>query len=480
MLVKIPLEPRGKRPLVRWAGPVTPEDMQAWWASAPPDANVGLRLDDLVVVDCDSPEAVKRWQETGPATPCVVTTGRGAHFYYAGDPDVRPGPYDTGIDIKAGRGAFVVASGSTHENGKRYDGPLPSEIVSAQLPPPPPEVVEARSAPTSATSDTEGWDKIPSGRRNDTLTRVAGSMRASGASATTIATFLHGLNKFACDPPLPADEVIAIARSMARYEPDPDIVIEDDEAPDSPLADRFTHGALMAQPMLPVKWVLKDFIPEGLTLFCGRPKVGKSWFMLGLAQAVAEGSRYFGTDVEQGDVLYLALEDNHRRLQRRLSRLWSPVPLGDSFQLSIRHPRLPEALKGIVEWYKSVERPRLVIIDTLAKVRPVTSGDEKLYMDDYEAIAPLQMLAGRMGIGINLVHHTRKAEAEDVLDTVSGTTGLAGSADTILVLTQTLLAGRGRDLEEDIHQGAILNRDTCQWEPVAETEVVLEEDDPLP
>ena len=56
-------------------------------------------------------------------------------------------------------------------------------------------------------------------------------------------------------------------------------------------------------------------------MLAGRPKAGKSWLALNLAEAIANGGKVLGVDVEQGDVLYLALEDNPRRLQQRLDQL---------------------------------------------------------------------------------------------------------------------------------------------------------------
>jgi RecA-family ATPase len=60
-------------------------------------------------------------------------------------------------------------------------------------------------------------------------------------------------------------------------------------------------------------------VDEGVTLLAGAPKLGKSWLMLNVAVAVASGGKAFGSiDVEQGAVLYLAVDDNGRRLQKRL------------------------------------------------------------------------------------------------------------------------------------------------------------------
>jgi hypothetical protein len=96
----------------------------------------------------------------------------------------------------------------------------------------------------------------------------------------------------------------------------------------------------------------------------------------------------------------------------------------------------------------------LIVIDTLAKVRDVRLTADALYDTDYHAIGKLQKLGQELGIAILIIHHTRKAAAEDEIDTVSGTLGLTGGADSILVLKRQRQARdgtlfiTGRDVEE--------------------------------
>jgi RecA-family ATPase len=60
---------------------------------------------------------------------------------------------------------------------------------------------------------------------------------------------------------------------------------------------------LIAMKLAQPRWAVDDLIPEGLTVLAGRPKLGKSWLMLGVAIAVAAGRRALGQiDVTQGDV----------------------------------------------------------------------------------------------------------------------------------------------------------------------------------
>lgn len=117
-------------------------------------------------------------------------------------------------------------------------------------------------------------------------------------------------------------------------------------------------------------------------------------------------------------------------------------------------------------WADSVANPRLVVLDTLAGVRPQRLVGDQLYDGDYKALMGLHTLAGDRGLAVLVLHHTRKMEADDPLDTVSGTLGLAGCADTVLVLARnskgTTLYVRGRDIEEAEH-AVLFDKTSCRW-----------------
>jgi hypothetical protein len=130
-------------------------------------------------------------------------------------------------------------------------------------------------------------------------------------------------------------------------------------------------------------------------------------------------------------------------------------------------PRLKDGGIEIVRrWIKTADHPRLVVIDTLAKVRDAKGYDQSNYEADYAAVSELKALADEHGVAIVLVHHQRKMEADDPVDTVSGTTGLTGAVDTVLVLYRkgegTVLYGRGRDIEE-IEKAVRFDARLCLW-----------------
>lgn len=154
---------------------------------------------------------------------------------------------------------------------------------------------------------------------------------------------------------------------------------------------------------------------DHVTILAGKPKLGKSWLALGFGVAVASGTPALGVECEQGDVLYLALEDNRRRLQDRLRvilpKLKSMRPNLSRLHLQTEAPKLDAGLvQMLAEWRDRVPDPRLIIIDTLAMVRPPVKGNQGAYASDYEAISPLQKFAMEHRIGVVVVTHVRKGD----------------------------------------------------------------------
>jgi RecA-family ATPase len=208
----------------------------------------------------------------------------------------------------------------------------------------------------------------------------------------------------------------------------------------------------------PLEYVIPGYVVEGLTVLAGKPKLGKSWWCYDAGIAVATGGKAMGAiDCEQGDVLYLALEDNRRRVQDRLLTLCPARKVQgiNLKRLTVRTatPRIDTGLLAQLDkWRLGCERPRLIIIDVFLKVRPPRKKGEDPYSADYDAVTPLQRYASEHRLAIVLVTHTRKMAADDPLEAVSGTNGVTGAADAVLVLNRdakgTTLYGRGRDIEE--------------------------------
>lgn len=202
-------------------------------------------------------------------------------------------------------------------------------------------------------------------------------------------------------------------------------------APD-PLDGAFSAAWLTSQTFAPVEYVIPGLIPEGLTLLVAAPKVGKSWMVLDLAHAAATGGTALGSiRVDRRPVLYLALEDGPRRLQSRMSMLG--VDGGPGLMFLTNLTASPVETVGAYLERHAEDRP-LVILDTLGKVRGRDGGNDQ-YGRDYSQMSALKSLVDAVpGSSLIVVHHTNKGGREDFLEAVSGTQGLAGAADSILVI----------------------------------------------
>ena len=245
------------------------------------------------------------------------------------------------------------------------------------------------------------------------------------------------------------DQFQALAQKAREWKPkDPEI--------EKPRLKVITAAELQNKVFPEPKWAVPGLLTEGLTILAGRPKRGKSWMGLGLALAVASGGIALGKiQVEKGDALYLALEDNERRLQNRLARITGPDdPLPPKLHLVTDF--LPLQMGGmttLLEWLDRHKDTRLVIIDTLGRILPSAKGNTNQFTDDYRFIGKLQKLAIDRSFALLIIHHIRKEGAEYALDRVAGTTGITGAADSVWVLdtgkgdASAILHVTGRDIE---------------------------------
>lgn len=231
--------------------------------------------------------------------------------------------------------------------------------------------------------------------------------------------------------------------------------------------------------------VIDGLFQNGTYIFAGAPKVGKSFLMAQLAYHVATGKPLWGYEVHQGTVLYLALEDGHERLQKRMYRMFGVEDVS-KLHFAISAKQLGNGLDAQLEKFVR-EHPdtRLIIIDTLQKVREL-SGETYSYRDDYQIIGQLKQLADRFQLCMLIVHHTRKSPANDEFDRISGTTGIYGCADGAFVLSKerrtdntATLSISGRDQPDQcIH--LMRDEETLQWNfDHADTELYKEPPDPL-
>jgi hypothetical protein len=220
-----------------------------------------------------------------------------------------------------------------------------------------------------------------------------------------------------------------------------------------------TASWLDAQDFPALRWAVPGLVPEGLALLIGGPKIGKSWLANDIALGCASGGMALGSIVvgEPRPVLLMALEDGDRRLQARCRRLMAgePLPPALAYMTRIEPGSVVQTIDAWLSTLRADSRPPLVILDTLGKVMPPAATGETTYQRDYRVAGRLKSICDdHPGMSLLALHHDRKAQTDDFVDMVSGTNGLAGAADTIVVLArprtedQALIKVTGREVTE--------------------------------
>lgn len=236
-----------------------------------------------------------------------------------------------------------------------------------------------------------------------------------------------------------------------------DGIMASDKPAKKPRFVRTSTTALMAKHFDPIRWIVEGYLPEGFSVLAGRQKLGKTWLAIDIALAVACGGAAMGSiDCEQGDVLYIDMENGERRIQRRIDAFYPDERNRPDLSRLEWTTTAPQLDKGLIDclddWRRSVINPRLVVIDVLQRIKPAGTATRNAYENDYSIWSPLQSWATQHGIAVLGLHHTKKGGADDPLEALSGSNGLSACADTTLVLDRdgngVTLYVRGRDVDE--------------------------------
>ena len=283
---------------------------------------------------------------------------------------------------------------------------------------------------------------IPHGRRHEQIKNLCVSLRKMGFTGQRLHDAVMKENAVRCVPPLPENEIAKmtswanqrVKTTISRS--DPLLLTESVSDGHGQARDIIAWDQLYKMKLPPVKWVIRDLLPEGLTILAGAPKVGKSWLAQSLSLSVASGRNALGHfPANQGQALHLALEDTAQRFQDRMKRLNHDSPIDElaNAHFARNWECLPDAIKSFQEWISAHEKPRLIVIDTFQKIRSraANRSEDNAYARDYVEVGLLHQLAARNNISILLVHHKRKAASDDPFNGVSGSSGITGAADAI-------------------------------------------------
>lgn len=231
----------------------------------------------------------------------------------------------------------------------------------------------------------------------------------------------------------------------------------------------------------PVQFLVDGILPVGTSLLSAASKIGKSWMVLDMGLAIAAGKPFMGHNTHKAGVLYLALEDSHTRLQDRMKKVLHGGTAPEGMRFSIVAPTLDEDLLNVLgEDMNAHPETKLIIIDTLQKIRGTSKARESGYEQDYREMGAVKKFVDERGISVLFVHHNRKMRDDtDPFNMISGTNGIMGAADT----TWTIIKNKRSDNEATLH---ITGRDveqtdtvisfdktTWKWKPMGSLDLIV-------
>lgn len=301
--------------------------------------------------------------------------------------------------------------------------------------------------PSKPTKSENSERRIYEGRRNTTLTSLAGKLRWAGLSEEGICAALLTENQQRCEPPLEADEVRAIARSISRYETGNDSLIDFDNSERAVAASKNgDEGPPSFVCMIDVEpetisWLWHPYIARGkFTIIEGDPGIGKSWLTCALACAVSRGHQLPGVGpLTSGCVLMLSAEDGlGDTLRPRLDAVGADVS-----RVFALNETLAFDVKGLLKLETAIIEysPALVIIDPLFAF---TGGKVDIHRaNESRAIsAPLAAIAERHSCAMIAVRHLGKSRGGG-----HALNAGIGSIDFTAAARSVLLVGRDPDNE---------------------------------
>lgn len=464
-LCVIPLHVRDKRPMfANWPEVATTDQsmISRWWHQNP-EANVGIatgKRSGIFVLDVDPKNGGQDSYEDlilkhgrFPDTWQQVTGSKGFHlfFRYPAFPVHNAAGLLPGIDIR-GDGGQVVAPPSIHPvTGLPYEWDGIEEIEQTHIAEAPHWLLDLlQHKSTSHSPHLPVAEKIHKGVQHYTLLALAGMMRRLGLNENEILPTVMEVNRNRCEQPGPAANVEQIVSSVMRYRPaDADLFRTasklwrmtkakefEEKEKEQKLGLQVVDGLTVYRSTgLDQKYIIPGILHNGLTIFAGRPKVGKSWLTLQLALAVARGDKFLGSLPVQmpGRVIYIALEESQARTATRMQRLEdTETPFLENISMVYSMSPLSQGGRDQLDKILEDRRPALVIIDTFLALVGGSDKKRDVMRSEYTEIDTIRHVATKHETAMVLVHHMRKAVVgESGLDAVAGSTGVTAAADAV-------------------------------------------------
>lgn len=445
-----------------------PETIKSWFTHFS-GANIGIATGQvsggLVVIDVDIDESAGKYGNESLEDWCdqncccfsdtlTATTGRGGKHYYFQSSEVfgcKVGALQN-VDIR-GDGGYVVAPPSKHKNGCYYKWDDEDEkIVSVQSDSDVEYFLHEAFKKPNKGSSFEIPEEVGAGGRNDTLFKIASSYQARGFSNEEIIDAVKGYNLANCKPPLSDKEVNTIIKSaLSKYEkgkkkeaPKAAEPPKPQEEPKAKTKRKLKRGKdLMAkeipEPIVYVGVGREDpLLVEGTCILSAKPKLGKSWFVLGLCLALCKGEDFLGYQTRQCSCLYLDLETSEALQKKRLKKATAGGEVPDNFYLDTETDKIEDGFVDQIRNYLDQDpNIGLVVVDVFQIIRTKRDARSKdtEYEHAYDDMKPLNELAAERHISIILVCHDRKmVDENDPFQNILGSIGIQGAASQMIVM----------------------------------------------
>jgi DNA-binding transcriptional ArsR family regulator len=220
---------------------------------------------------------------------------------------------------------------------------------------------------------------------------------------------------------------------------------------------------LLKKQFPPDDWLVDGLITTGLTVLTGASKIGKSWAALQLVTALDQGGFFLGTiKARRCDVLYCALEDTPKRIQRRILKQGIAAFNGSRLETK-RRP-----VSDLRAYLKANPQYRVVIIDTFQKMMGINDLND--YSQTVNGMSALKDIADSLNIAVIVIHHNRKGgdSDSDHMESAPGSTGITATADTTLTMrrkrgtSEASLSVTGRDVEDAAYT-LTWDKNICSW-----------------
>jgi hypothetical protein len=322
----IPVVRGTKRPAISWAAippgtkhPISPDQDTGLVCGA----RSGVFAIDLDVKDGkEGPANFRRLSPEGRAPQTLInrTPSGGYHLLFACPPGLKiktsVEELGRGIDVR-GEGGYIVIPPS---RGYAWANDAPIANAPSWL------LELVRDKPRDSQFTNRESSMIPAGQRDNTLIKMAGSMRRAGLSPEAILVALREVNRTQCQPPLTDEEVIAKARQAEKWSPGQ---VGELKGGPTPGFIPLTREQMLA-PVPPPNHLIPalDIGPGRPVQILGMGSAGKSLVAQAVMLAIVGGVRVFGHfEARQGPCAWIDFEMGCHPSLRRLRRLASGMGL---------------------------------------------------------------------------------------------------------------------------------------------------------